>query len=54
LLTGDAANCDPACARSPHHGVIEQAIQTVYTQERLHRPLIRRHRDAVSLALQEE
>jgi pyrroloquinoline quinone biosynthesis protein E len=54
LLTGDAANCDPACAKSPHHAVIEQAIQAVYTKERLHRPLIRRQRDAVSVALQEE
>jgi pyrroloquinoline quinone biosynthesis protein E len=26
LLTGDAANADPACARSPHHAVIETAI----------------------------
>jgi pyrroloquinoline quinone biosynthesis protein E len=54
LLTGDAASCDPACAKSPHHAVVEQAIQAVYTQERLHRPLIRRQRDAVSVALQEE
>jgi len=54
LLTGDAASCDPACAKSPHHAVIEQAIQSVYAKERLHRPLIRRQRDAVSLALQED
>jgi pyrroloquinoline quinone biosynthesis protein E len=54
LLTGDAANCDPACAKSPHHTVIEQAIQTVYGQDRLHRPLVRRQRDALSLALQED
>jgi pyrroloquinoline quinone biosynthesis protein E len=54
LLTGDAANCDPACAKSPHHTVIEQAIQTVYAQDRLHRPLVRRQRDALSLALQED
>ena len=53
LLTGDAANCDPACSRSPHHAVIEQAIQSVYTQERRHWPLIRRQRDAVSVALQD-
>jgi pyrroloquinoline quinone biosynthesis protein E len=54
LLTGDAASCDPACAKSPHHAVVEQAIQSVYARERLHRPLIRRQRDAVSVALQEE
>jgi PqqA peptide cyclase len=27
LLTGDAANPDPACARSPHHHLIEQALR---------------------------
>jgi len=54
LLTGDAASCDPACAKSPHHAVIEQAIQTVYTRERMRRPLVRRQRDAVSVALQED
>jgi pyrroloquinoline quinone biosynthesis protein E len=26
LLTGDAANTDPACAKSPHHHVIELAV----------------------------
>lgn len=26
LLTGDASNTDPACAKSPHHHVIEMAI----------------------------
>jgi pyrroloquinoline quinone biosynthesis protein E len=54
LLTGDAASCDPACAKSPHHAVIEQAIAAVYAKGRMHRPLIRRQRDAVSVALQEE
>jgi pyrroloquinoline quinone biosynthesis protein E len=54
LLTGDAASCDPACAKSPHHAVIERAIAAVYAKGRMHRPLIRRQRDAVSVALQEE
>jgi len=26
LLTGDAANTDPACSKSPHHGVVQAAI----------------------------
>jgi pyrroloquinoline quinone biosynthesis protein E len=52
LLTGDAANCDPACAKSPHHALIEQAIEGVYAQNRVHQPLIRRARDAVSVAFQ--
>ncbi|MEH6625943.1 MAG: pyrroloquinoline quinone biosynthesis protein PqqE [Motiliproteus sp.] len=25
MLTGDAANADPVCSKSPHHGIIEQA-----------------------------
>lgn len=27
LLTGDAANADPVCSKSPHHPVIQQAIE---------------------------
>ncbi|MBW6389902.1 pyrroloquinoline quinone biosynthesis protein PqqE [Billgrantia antri] len=27
LLTGDAANADPACSRSPHHHVIQEAVE---------------------------
>ena len=26
LLTGDARNTDPACSKSPHHGIVRQAI----------------------------
>lgn len=26
MLTGDAANADPVCSKSPHHAVIEQAV----------------------------
>ncbi|MNG27180.1 pyrroloquinoline quinone biosynthesis protein PqqE [compost metagenome] len=25
MLTGDAANADPVCSKSPHHGVILKA-----------------------------
>ena len=28
LLTGDATNADPVCSKSPHHGVIQQAIES--------------------------
>ncbi|MCC7548309.1 MAG: pyrroloquinoline quinone biosynthesis protein PqqE [Burkholderiales bacterium] len=51
LLTGDAANADPACSRSPHHHVITQAIDASHSPERPKRPLIRRLRDAVSTEL---
>jgi pyrroloquinoline quinone biosynthesis protein E len=54
LLTGDAANCDPACSRSPHHAVIERAIEAVYSRGPVHQPLIRRQAGAVASALQEE
>ncbi|HEU5283183.1 MAG TPA: pyrroloquinoline quinone biosynthesis protein PqqE [Burkholderiales bacterium] len=54
LLTGDAANCDPACSRSPHHDVIRQAIAAACTEDRVHRPLIPRRAGAVTAALQEE
>jgi pyrroloquinoline quinone biosynthesis protein E len=27
LLTGDAANADPVCDKSPHHGVVVEAVQ---------------------------
>ena len=26
LLTGDAANADPVCDKSPHHGVVTDAV----------------------------
>lgn len=29
LLTGDAANADPACSRSPHHHLIQAAVDEV-------------------------
>jgi pyrroloquinoline quinone biosynthesis protein E len=27
MLTGDAANADPACAKSPHHHLIQEAVE---------------------------
>jgi pyrroloquinoline quinone biosynthesis protein E len=55
LLTGDAANCDPACARSPHHSVIEAALEAaLHRDNAFHQPLVRRTAGAVSAALQEE
>lgn len=51
LLTGDAASCDPACSRSPHHHVIAEAIEAAHSTARPRRPLIRRQRDALSTSL---
>ncbi|HEY3325534.1 MAG TPA: pyrroloquinoline quinone biosynthesis protein PqqE [Novimethylophilus sp.] len=41
LLTGDAANTDPACSKSPHHHVIEMAVSGS-RKPREHQPLIMR------------
>jgi pyrroloquinoline quinone biosynthesis protein E len=42
LLTGDAANTDPACARSPHHHLIVEAVARANEPGRVHRPLVMR------------
>ncbi len=34
LLTGDAANTDPACSKSPHHHLIQQAVRQATGVER--------------------
>lgn len=41
LLTGDASNTDPACAKSPYHYVIEMAVSNS-RKSREHKPLILR------------
>ncbi len=42
LLTGDAANTDPACARSEHHHLIEEAIAESGRHGRTAQPLVMR------------
>jgi pyrroloquinoline quinone biosynthesis protein E len=42
LLTGDACNTDPACAKSPHHHLIGEAVARAHHPERESRPLIMR------------
>lgn len=48
LLTGDATNTDPACAKSPHHHVIEMAISKTRQKHHEPRPLVRRQIGAVT------
>jgi pyrroloquinoline quinone biosynthesis protein E len=48
LLTGDATNTDPACAKSPHHHVIEMAISKARQKHHEPRPLVRRQIGAVT------
>lgn len=46
LLTGDAANPDPACAKSPFHHVVDQAITEAHRPQRNARPLVMREAGA--------
>ncbi len=43
LLTGDAANTDPVCSRSPHHHLVEEAVMAAMA-ERPQQRLIMRQR----------
>ncbi|MDP3872564.1 MAG: pyrroloquinoline quinone biosynthesis protein PqqE [Methyloversatilis sp.] len=42
LLTGDAGNTDPACARSPHHHLISEAVARAHEPGRTIHPLVMR------------
>ncbi len=53
LLTGDAANADPACSKSPHHGIVLAAVQTAAQPVRFHKPLVKRSANAVSISFME-
>lgn len=53
LLTGDAANTDPCCSRSPHHGVIKAAVEGVRAPHRLLRPLVKRMPGTATTAFME-
>ena len=48
LLTGDAGNTDPACSRSPHHSVVQQAVAVREQTMRFQKPLIKRSAQAVT------
>lgn len=54
LLTGDASNTDPACSRSPHHHVIQEAVNSVVRPLRFRKPLLKRTASAVSTAFMED
>ncbi len=44
LLTGDAANTDPACAKSPHHHLITDVVAAACAPGRSAQPLVMRTR----------
>jgi pyrroloquinoline quinone biosynthesis protein E len=48
LLTGDACNTDPACARSPEHHLIGEAVAKAHDPVRFIKRLIMRGEKAAS------
>ncbi|KIF80487.1 pyrroloquinoline quinone biosynthesis protein PqqE [Noviherbaspirillum autotrophicum] len=54
LLTGDASNTDPACSRSPHHHLVQEAVGSVTRPLRFRKPLYKRASSAVSTAFMED
>ncbi|HEX5803360.1 MAG TPA: pyrroloquinoline quinone biosynthesis protein PqqE, partial [Azospira sp.] len=53
LLTGDAGNTDPACSRSPHHHLVQEAVAVAVKPIRFRKPLIKRSAQAVETAFME-
>ncbi len=51
LLSQDATNADPACAKSPYHHVIEEAVAHARSSQRDRRPLVMKQAGAVDAAL---
>lgn len=49
LLTGDPANADPACSKSPHHHLVEAAVVTAHDPQRSGRPLVMRQRNLTGI-----
>jgi len=45
MMTGDAANTDPACAKSPYHHLITDAVAAACAPDRVQGPLVMRHKD---------
>ncbi len=48
ILTGDAANADPACSRSEHHHIIQSAVEATLTDSSPLMPLVMRSRGAIN------
>jgi pyrroloquinoline quinone biosynthesis protein E len=48
LLTGDAANTDPVCSKSPMHGLITSSVAEAADPVRVRRPLVFRKKGAIT------
>jgi pyrroloquinoline quinone biosynthesis protein E len=54
LLTGEAGATDPACSKSPHHHLVQEAVASVVRPLRFRKPLVKRSSAAVSTAFMED
>ncbi len=48
LLTGDAANTDPVCSKSPFHDLIKSSVAETTNEHRVERPLVYRRKGAIT------
>ena len=48
LLTGDANNTDPVCAKSPMHDIVSAGVREAMDPERVQRPLVMRKKGALN------
>lgn len=48
LLTGDAANTDPVCSKSPLHHLVLEAVAEAANPKRRRMPIVMRRRDSVN------
>ena len=49
LLTGDAANTDPVCSKSPLHGVVEASVAEAIDPNRQERPIVMRRKGSINM-----
>ena len=49
LLTGDAANTDPVCSKSPMHGVVEASVAEAIDPERRQQPIVMRRKGSINM-----
>jgi PqqA peptide cyclase len=48
LLTGDAANTDPVCSKSPMHDIVESCVSNAINPRRVEKPLVFRKKGAIT------
>ena len=48
LLTGDAANTDPVCSKSPLHEIVETCVSNAVNPRRVEKPIVFRKKGAIT------